>query len=109
MKKHYKALVNTDPDVAVTAVDCSGEVSKGCRTVLLHVDARSTGGAYDINFYDDSGAAAANLWGHAETNGGNDQWHGQLIVGLDTVRKFHYQAAHANVDNLIIYLIGYWE
>ena len=109
MKKHYNLLVDgVDPDTAVTAVDCSAQVPLGCRTVLLHIDVTSSGGAYEIDFFDDSGAAASSEWAHAETHSGNDDWHGQLIVGLDTARKFYYQAAHANINDLTIILITYW-
>lgn len=109
MKKHYNLLLDAiDPDVAVTAVDCSAQVPLGARTVLLHIDVSSTGGAHLVNFWDDSGAAAANLWGHAETVGGADDWHGQLIVGLDAARKFYYQASNAAIDDLTVELITYW-
>ena len=109
IKKHYNLLVDAiDPDVAVTAVDCSAQVPLGCRTVLLHIDASSTGLSYAIDFYDDSGAAASAKWGHAQTGSAAAHWHGQLIVGLDAARKFYYQAEHANVDDLTIELIAYW-
>ena len=107
--RHYKHLLDDiDPNTDVTPVDLSNEVKKGATMVLLHIDAASSGGAYDLNLFDDSGGAASALWGHAETNSGVDDWHGQLIVGLDSARKFYYQAAHANVNALSIFLIGYW-
>ncbi len=108
MKKHYAQLVDTDPDVAVTPVDCSGEVPKGCRQVLLHIDVDSTGTAELIEFWDDSGAAAADLWAHYETDSGNADDHDQFTVGLDADRKFYYQAGHVNINSLDIEMIAYW-
>ena len=107
--KHHKLLVDgVDPDTAVTAVDCSAEVPVGSSLVLLHIDAGSTGTSYTVGFYSDSGAGAADTWGHAQTSGANADWHGQLIVGLDAARKFYYQAEHANVDTLTVELLAYW-
>ncbi len=109
MKKHVVGLVDTDPDILVTPVDCSAVVSKGCRTVLIHVDVGSSGPVYTINFWDDSGAGAGALWSHYETDSGNADDHDQVIVGLDSDRKFYYQASHANIVALIIDLVAYWE
>ena len=107
--KHYALLVDgVDPDTAVTEVDCSAEVPVGAGLVLLHVDVRSTGTIYNITFYGDSGAAAADAWAHAETHSRNDDWHGQFFCGLDADRKFYYQTSHANVDDLTIVLLAYW-
>ncbi len=108
MKKHYATLVDTDPNIAVTDVPCAGVVPQGCRTVLLHIDVDSTGTAEEIDFWDDSGAADADLWSHYETDSGNADDHDQFIVGLDADRKFYYQAGHANINSLLIHMIGYW-
>ena len=107
--RHYAMLLDgIDPNTDVTAVDLKNEVKKGATSALLHVDARSTGGIYDVPFYDDSGAGASSQWAHAETHSGNADWHGQMRVGLDAARKFYYQAGHANVDELTVKLLGYW-
>lgn len=107
--KHYNKLLDgVDPNTSVTEVDCSGQVPVGSRMVLLHIDASSTGVSYEVAFYDDSGAAASAKWGHAQTGSAAAHWHGQLIVGLDAARKFYYQAAHANVDDLTVEMLAYW-
>ena len=106
MKKHIVSLIDLDPNTSVTAVDCSGEVPKGCRTVLLHIDVDSTGAAHRINFFDDSGGL--NLWSHYETDSGNADDHDQVIVGLDADRKFYYEATNVNINSLDIDLITYW-
>ncbi len=107
--KHYALLLDdVDPDTAVTAVDCSPEVPVGAGLVLLHIIACSTGASYAVSFYDDSGAGAPDLWGHVQTNSGDADWHGQLMVGLDADRKYYYQAEHANVDSLTVTLLLYW-
>ena len=107
--RHYALLLDAiDPDTAVTAVDLSNEVKKGATMALLHVDASSAGGSHIVEFYDDSGAGASAEWAHAETTAGADDWHGQFMVGLDSVRKFYYQASHANINDMTIELLGYW-
>ncbi len=109
MKKHIVGLVNTDPDILVTPVDCSAVVSKGCRTILVHMDVDSTGAAETIDFYDDIGAGADALWSHYETDSGNADDHDQVIIGLDADRKFYYQAGSVNINSLDIDLVAYWE
>lgn len=108
MKRHIKAaLVNdVDPDVAVTAVDCSGEAPLGTTTVLLCLSAEATGAGYEVNFYDDSGAG--NHWGVHTIQVANQPLCSQMIVGLDADRKFYYQANHANVNHLTIHMRAYW-
>ncbi len=109
IRKHIVGLVDTDPDILLTPVPCAGEVSSGCRMVLLHIDVDSTGAAEEIHFYDDAGAGAGALWSHYETDSGNADDHDQVIVGLDFAKKFYYQAGHVNVNSLDIDMIGYWD
>jgi len=108
-KKHIVGLVDLDPNTAVTAVDCSGEVPKGGRQILVHIDVDSTGAAEVIDFYDDSGAGADALWGHYETDSGNADDHDQIIIGLDADRKFYFQAGSVNINSLDIDMVGYWS
>ncbi len=108
MKKHIVSLIDLDPNTSVTAVDCSGEVPKGCRQILVHIDVDSTGAAEVIDFYDDSGAGADALWGHYETDSGNADDHDQIIIGLDADRKFYYQAGSVNINSLDIDMVAYW-
>lgn len=107
MKRHIVLLVDdVDPNVAVTAVDCSGEVPLGTTTVLLCIDIEATGAGHQVDFYDDAGAG--NKWGDIVIQVAGQPICVQLIVGLDADRKFYYQASHANVNHLTINLRAYW-
>ena len=108
MKRHQAELLDLDPDTSLTAVDCSGEVPKGCRTILTHIDVDSTGAAEVIDFYDDSGGGEAAHWAHYETDSGNADDHDQVIIGLDADRKFYYQAGSVNINSLDIDMVAYW-
>ncbi len=108
IRRHNAELVDTDPNTSVTAVDCSGEVEFGSRTILLHIDVDSTGAALVINFYDHADGAVENLWAHYETDSGNSDDHDQVIVGLDENRKFYYQATNVNINSLDIDMAAYW-
>ncbi len=107
-KRHLAALYDDDPGIGVIEIDCSGETPKGCRMVLIHSDVSSTGAVYILSLYDDIGAAASALWCHIYTVSANADAHQQCLIGLDADRKFYFQAAHANINSVVIDMQGYW-